>query len=172
MSSEFDLTLLHLNLLYVRYLDTVDRELHVPLGCLYLTRAIEDAGFKVDFRDYQLNEFKDPFEISRIIEFLGETADIVGFSCMANLLPFTLLAMKEFKRLHPEKFLILGGVGAKSVENQIMQRFPWVDCIAVGEGETTGPELIRAIKNGEDLAKVDGLVIRGDDGEVITTSPR
>lgn len=172
MSSDFDLTLLNLNLLYVRYLDTVDRELHVPLGCLYLTRAIENAGFKVDFRDYQLNEFKDPFEISRIIEFLGETADIVGFSCMANLLPFTLLAMKEFKRLHPEKFLVLGGVGAKSVEDKIMQRFPWVDCIAVGEGERTGPELIRALKNQEDLTRVEGLFIRGAAGEIISTPAR
>ncbi len=67
-----DITLLNLNLLYVRYLDTVDRELHVPLGCLYLTRAIENAGFKVDFRDYQLNSYAEPFEVERIIEFLGE----------------------------------------------------------------------------------------------------
>lgn len=172
MSCQADLTLLNLNLLYVRYLDTVDRELHVPLGCLYLTRAIEDAGFKVDFRDYQLNECEDPFEVPRIIEFLGDTADIVGFSCMANLLPFTLLAMKEFKKLNPKKFLILGGVGPKSVEEKIMQRFPWIDCIAVGEGEETGPELIKTLKNQGDLAKVAGLVIRGADGEIIRTPPR
>jgi len=26
----------------------------------YLARAIEDAGYPVDFRDYQLNTFDDP----------------------------------------------------------------------------------------------------------------
>ena len=38
-----DITLINLNLLYVRYGETVDRERHVPLGCLYLTRALEDT---------------------------------------------------------------------------------------------------------------------------------
>lgn len=170
--ADHDITLLNLNLLYVRYLDAVDRELHVPLGCLYLTRAIEDAGFKVDFRDYQLNDFPDPFEVPRMIEFLGKTSNVVGFSCMANLLPFTILAMQEFKRLFPDKFLILGGVGPKSVEEKIMQRFPWVDCISVGEGEKTGPELIRALKTGSDLKKVNGLVIRDLDGSIMRTAPR
>lgn len=167
-----NITLLNLNLLYVKYLDAVDRELHVPLGTLYLTRAIEDAGYKVDFRDYQLNKFADPFEVPRIIEFLGETAPIVGFSCMANLLPFTLLAMREFKRLNPHKFLVLGGVGAKSVEEKIMQRFPWIDCIAVGEGERTGPELVKALINNTDLRKVPGLVIRNKDKTICRTPPR
>ena len=171
-ADQADITLLNLNLLYVRYLDTVDRELHVPLGCLYLTRALADAGFSVDFRDYQLNEYSEPFEVERIIEFLGETAGIVGFSCMANLLPFTLLAMREFKKRNPDKFLILGGVGPKSVEEKIMQRFDWIDCIAVGEGEQTGPELVRAIKNGDNLFRVNGLYLRTASGEIVRTPDR
>ncbi len=172
LPAEADITLLNLNLLYVRYLDAIDRELHVPLGCLYLTRAMQNSGLKVDFRDYQLNEYQDPFEVSRIIDFLGETANIVGFSCMANLLPFTLLAMREFKRLYPEKFLILGGVGPKSVEEKIMQRFPWIDCISVGEGEQTGPELVRAIQQNDDLTKVAGLVVRTPKGRIVRTPHR
>ena len=48
-----DITLVNLNMLFMRYGQEIERELHVPLGCLYLTRALEDAGFAVDFRDYQ-----------------------------------------------------------------------------------------------------------------------
>jgi radical SAM superfamily enzyme YgiQ (UPF0313 family) len=91
---------------------------------------------------------------------------------MANLLPFTIMAMREFKRLNPEKFLILGGVGPKSVEEKIMQRFPWIDCISVGEGEVTAPELIRSIQNNADLTKVDGLVVRTGDGQIVRTRSR
>lgn len=171
-SANADISLLNLNLLYVRYLDSVDRELHVPLGCLYLTRALEDAGFKVDFRDYQLNEFEDPFEVGRIAEFLGDTAPIVGFSCMANLLPFTIMAMKDFKQRHPDKFLILAGVGPKAVEEKILQRFPWIDCIAAGEGELTGPDLIAAIQNKKDLSQVPGLFIRHENNSILYTGPR
>ena len=34
-----DITLLNLNMLYLRYYDNVDRELHLPLGPLYLVRT-------------------------------------------------------------------------------------------------------------------------------------
>jgi hypothetical protein len=43
-----DITLVNLNMLFMRYGEEVERELHVPLGPLYLTRALEDAGFAVD----------------------------------------------------------------------------------------------------------------------------
>lgn len=167
-----DITLLNLNLLYVRYLDYVDRELHLPLGCLYLTKALEDAGFTVDFRDYQLNEYQDPFTVEHILDFLADSAPIVGFSCMANLLPFCILAMKAFRERYPEKTLILGGVGAKSVEHEILQRFPWIDLIAVGEGEVTGPELLRALQEKRDLTEVSGLVVRTVDGTIVSTPLR
>ena len=167
-----DITLLNLNLLYVRYLDTVDRELHLPLGCLYLTRALEQAGYTVDFRDYQLTQASEPFSTDAILRFLEGAAPVVGFSCMANLLPFAILAMKEYKKQHPEATLILGGVGSKAVEEQILERFPWIDVIAVGEGERTGPELLAAIRRGDDLTRVAGLVVRGRDGRIVRTPMR
>ncbi|MCL2709746.1 MAG: hypothetical protein FWE95_02600 [Planctomycetaceae bacterium] len=39
-----DITLINLNMLFMRYGEEIERELHVPLGPLYLTRALEDAG--------------------------------------------------------------------------------------------------------------------------------
>ena len=47
-----DITLVNLNMLLVRYVDTIERETHVPLGPLYLCSALENAGFDVDFRAY------------------------------------------------------------------------------------------------------------------------
>ena len=38
-----DITLVNLNMLYIRYGERAERELHVPLGPLYLTRVLEDA---------------------------------------------------------------------------------------------------------------------------------
>ena len=58
-----DITLVNLNMLFMRYGEEIERELHVPLGCLYLTRALESAGYEVDFRDYQLCPGDDPFDI-------------------------------------------------------------------------------------------------------------
>ena len=119
-----DITILNLNMLYLKYFDKVDREQHIPLGPLYLTQAIEDAGFTVDFRDYQMNTYEEPFFIDNCIEYLQDSAPIIGISVMANLLPFAILLGRELKHRYPQKTIILGGVGAKSVEKEILRRFP------------------------------------------------
>ena len=134
-----DLTLINLNLLFIRYGEQIERERHVPLGCLYLTRSLEAAGFTVDFRDYQLCESEDPFDLDAFLDFVAEPAPVVGLSCMANLLPFTLLAAEALKARYPDRKIVLGGVGAKAVEDKILRRFPGIDVIARGEGEETGP---------------------------------
>jgi len=154
-----DLTLVNLNMLFMRYGEQVERERHVPLGCLYLTRALETTGFTVDFRDYQLCESNDPFDLEAFLSFVAHPAPVIGLSCMANLLPFTLLAAEALKTRYPDRKIVLGGVGTKAVEDQILRRFPWIDVIARGEGEVTGPELMRALEGG-DLATVQGISYR------------
>ena len=161
-----DITILNLNMLYVRYFDTVERERHLPLGPLYVTAALEEAGFDVDLRDYQMHEADELFDAAEIVRFLADPAPVVGFSCMANLLPFTLLAMKAFKDAYPDRTLVLAGVGPKSVEGQILERFPWVDVIARGESETSAPGLLRVLRHGGDLATVPGVSYRDAGGAV------
>ncbi|MGD1000344.1 MAG: radical SAM protein [Candidatus Brocadiia bacterium] len=161
-----DITLINLNMLFMRYGEEVERELHVPLGCLYLTRALEDAGFEVDFRDYQTCPTDDPFDIAAFLDFLKEPAPVIGLSCMANLLPFTVLALQALKKRYPGRTLVLGGVGSKSVEEKVLARFPWIDVICRGEGELTGPDLLRALKSGGDLSGVAGISYRDGVGKI------
>jgi radical SAM superfamily enzyme YgiQ (UPF0313 family) len=163
-----DLTLVNLNMLFMRYGEEVERELHVPLGPLYLTRALEDAGLAVDFRDYQCVPAEDPFDMEQFLGFLVEPAPVIGLSCMANLLPFTILAMRALREEFPDRKLVLGGVGSKAVEEKLLRRFPWIDVICRGEGERTGPDLIRALRRGGDLAAVEGISFRSGDRIVHT----
>ena len=155
-----DITLLNLNMLFLRYGERTEREFHVPLGPLYLTRALQDAGFEVDFRDYQMYEGQDPFSMESFLDFVRDPAPVVGLSCMANLLPFSILALKAVHERYPDRVLVLGGVGSRSVEDRILSRFPWIDIICRGEGERTGPELLGTLVNGGDLSVVRGISYR------------
>lgn len=165
-----DITLVNLNLLFVRYVDFIEKELHVPLGPLYLVSVLERAGIDVDFRDYQCCEAPDPFETDRIVEFCSDPAPIIGLSCMANLLPFAILAARDLKAKYPDRVIVLGGVGPKSVEPRILTRFPWIDIVAHGEGERSMVDLVRALADGGSLDDVPGLYFR-QDGEVRMTPP-
>ncbi len=164
------ITLVNLNMLVVRYVDAIERETHVPLGPLYLCSALENAGFEVDFRDYQLGACDEPFEPSNLADFCADPAPVIGLSCMANLLPFTILAAKEIKDRYPDRTIILGGVGPFSVEEKILERFPWIDLVAHGEGELGAVTLLRALTNGGDLSSARGVVYRNG-GSIVRNDP-
>jgi radical SAM superfamily enzyme YgiQ (UPF0313 family) len=90
---------------------------------------------------------------------------------MANLLPFSILALKALRERFPDRKLVLGGVGAKAVEEQVLTRFPWIDVICRGEGELTGPGLLRTLCDDGDLSDVEGISFRKN-GEVLHTRNR
>lgn len=166
-----DITLVNMNLLHIVYADRVEHECHVPLGPLYLVSALEQQGYDVDFRDYQLAEALDPFDLEGTLDFLADTAPIVGFSCMANLLPYTLLVAMALKERWPQKTVILGGTGPTAVEERILQRFDAIDVIVRGEADHTLPELMDALSRGDDLRTIPGITFR-DGGRVVSTGPR
>ena len=166
-----DITLVNLNMLFMRYGEEIERELHVPLGPLYLTRALEGAGFEVDFRDYQCVDSDEPFEMDTFLDFLRDPAPVIGLSCMANLLPFTILAIRAIRLAYPDRRVVLGGVGSKAVEEKILSRFPWVDVICRGEGERTAPELLDVLLRDGDFSTVEGVSFRRN-GDVCHTLDR
>ncbi len=166
-----DITFVNLNMLFVRYSDSYDKELHLPLGLLYLTTVLEQAGYDVDFRDYQMCQADDPFDLDAFVEFMSDPAPIIGVSCMANLLPFTILATQRLKARYPDSTIVLGGVGAKAVEEKVLNRFPWIDLIAHGEAEGSIVPLVKALQNGGDVSTVPGLFYRAADGTIACNSP-
>lgn len=170
-----DITLVNMNLLYIRLDGRIDYETHPPLGLLYLTSVLEQAGLFVDLVDYQMlprnDPGADPFDIDTALGVIGRTAPVVGFSCMANLLPFTLLVAERFKRMNPDKTILLGGVGPFGVEAEILRSFPWIEAIVRGEAESSLPRLMEALPDPERLASVPGLVLRRPDGTVVQTAP-
>jgi radical SAM superfamily enzyme YgiQ (UPF0313 family) len=115
------------------------------------------------------------------LQFVSEPAPIIGISCMANLLPFTVLALEQLRQKYPDRVLILGGVGSKSVEEKLLQRFPWIDIICRGEAELTAPELLRVLTTPAPpqegnwrhaLGNVAGISFRDSSGDIIHTPNR
>ena len=152
-------------MLYLRYENEVDAEHQLPLGLLYVTRALKDKGFKVEFLDYQFCLSDDPFSIDTTLEFVGsDPAPVIGLSCMFNLLPFTILVAQALKQQFPDRVIVIGGVGTTHIEEKLLERFEWLDIIVRGEGECTAPELLAAILNNTDLSVVKGISYRDKTG--------
>lgn len=144
-----------------------------PQGILYLTAAIEAAGFAVDIRDYQLCGYDDPWEPAALARFAERgSAPVIGFSCMSYALPLVIATARLIKARAPEKIVVLGGIGPSGAGPALLDYCPEIDMIVVGEGERTVVELLRRLKAGGDLADVAGLFLRDRSGRATATASR
>lgn len=132
-----DTTLINLNLMLVNLDGTYDQQNYIPIGPLSIASCLDREGYNVEFIDYQRFSHARRFDAQLFIDTIGQTAPLVGFSCMSNLLPFTLLCAGALKKAHPECTVVLGGVGPSPVAADILRAFPFVDSVVEGEGELT-----------------------------------
>lgn len=154
------------------YVERQTPDTFVPLGSLYIVSVLEKRGYRVDFRDYltrNVSGIPDPTSPESILAFLADSADILGISCVGSLLPAILLALEKLKQAVPQKTVILGGIGASGVAEELLRAFPWVDIIVKGEGEATIVELVDFLLKGRSLDGIEGISFRR--GEEVKTNP-
>ncbi len=142
-----------------------------PQGILYLTAALEDAGFEVDIRDYQLCGYDDPWEPAALARFVKRSAPVLGFSCMSYALPLVIQAARLIKQRYPSKVIVLGGIGPSGAGEALLSYCPEIDLIVTGEGERTIVDLMRCIRRQGDVKSVAGLICR-DGRTPLTTAAR
>jgi len=144
----------------------------VPAGPLYIAAVLEREGYRVDFRDFSVKSYWDLDPLS-FCSYLENCNSVIGLSCMSDSLPFVICALRELKRRHPRKTVVLGGAGPSGMAKKILNNFPFVDIVVVGEGERTIVEVMECLTRGEknDLKLVNGICYR-DGEEVWLTPPR
>ncbi|MBV8368595.1 MAG: cobalamin-dependent protein [Candidatus Eremiobacteraeota bacterium] len=142
-----------------------------PQGILYLTAALEAAGFDVDIRDYQLCEFDAPWEPATLARFVEGSAPVIGFSAMSYALPLVIATARLVKERAPEKIIVAGGIGPSGAGAPLLDYCPAIDVIVDGEGERTIVELMQAIRDGRELGSVAGIIHRAG-GRARANAPR
>ncbi len=142
----------------------------MPLGLLYLVAMLEKHGYEVDFRDFQLCEGANHFDVELFYRFLDNSARILGVSCFVDMLPLVISAMEKVKKQYPDKVVILGGPGPSPVAEEILRHFPFIDIVVRGEGEETIVDLVRGLREGK-VDDICGISYRRD-SEIKHNPPR
>ncbi len=74
---------------------------------------------------------------------------------------------RRIKDILPETKILMGGLWFSAYATETLEQNPWVDFIAMGEGELTITDLILALENQKtDLSDIPGLVSRTADGKI------
>lgn len=140
---------------------------HIPLGLLYVSSALEEHGYKVDVKDYALNNVRTEGVVGDFVQF-SEGFSIVGISTVNFFLPYVVLAARQLKEDDPDCKIILGGPGPSGVARELVEAFPWIDAVVTGEGEHPFLHLVSAMEAEEDFSRIGGLIFRKKDKVVVT----
>jgi radical SAM superfamily enzyme YgiQ (UPF0313 family) len=133
-----------------------------PLGLLYIAGTLLKNGFNVRIVDGCL-EGKSAIEEA----FTEFRPDIVGITCLTPGRKKALEVADMSKAFDANIKVILGGAHPTIMHRQILEHYPAVDYIVLGEGEETCLE----IAQGKDPVHINGLVYK-EDGEIVKTPPR
>jgi hypothetical protein len=150
---------------------------YVPLGALYLTSALEKEEYDVELKDFQSTAHKElsadgsSYRISgfggnavdRLAGLLESSAEIIGISCMSDLLPLAVRGVEKLKERSPGKIIIMGGIGPSGAAAGILRHFPFIDIIVKGEGEKTIVDVMDHLLEGKSLERVPGICFRHGD---------
>lgn len=145
----------------------------LPLNLVYLATSLTQSGYCVYIHDLQLFDIGTDLTVhlsDLVLQMLESiSTQIVGISCMSDMLPFVLLALKKWKPINPKSYVILGGTGPSSVSNELLEVFSEVDVIVKGEGEQTIVELLDAYYTCSCVENIAGIVYR--EGEQTVENP-
>ena len=133
-----------------------------PLGPISIAGGLEAEGHECRIFDLRIEGEEHGLDLCRRF-----APDVVGLQCNFTTERFRTLRIAErLRRELPEAFVLLGGHDASREPGWFQH--PAIDAVAVGDGEEVMPPLVDALARGADLAKVVGLVLNRDGGQVAT----
>lgn len=139
-----------------------------PLGLAYLAAVLEREGYDVKILDSPVldHSFED---VKREVKKLDP--DLVGVTSTTPTIYDAMKTVKTVKEAKDNAFTIMGGAHPTFMPRETLLECPDLDAVAIGEGEITLLELVRALGSGSSLGGVRGIAFKRG-REVVFTPPR
>lgn len=128
-----------------------------PSGLLSIGAYLESKGYNIDMKDlWDMNW-------NQIEEFLSkENPDIIFSSCLTDSRQSSFTLAKIARKLNPNVVNVIGNAHATAMYHQILSNYPEIDYVVLGEGEITCFELIKCLKNNDNIKDVKGIAFKSD----------
>jgi radical SAM superfamily enzyme YgiQ (UPF0313 family) len=105
------------------------------------------------------------FTWSKVEEVIASLdAELFGMSCWTSNRRGVALVAGAIKRAHPAAHVLIGGPHATPLGREMLEHYPAIDSVAVGESEDTFMELVSRLSSGEDTRGIPGTLYRGVHG--------
>lgn len=142
---------------------------HSSLALRYLEKYCADDEYEIIVEEYTINDHLD--DLTASIYKTG--ADIFAFSCYIWNIAMSLEIADRLKKIKPGCIIIFGGPEVSYDSAGILEQYPYIDYIVMGEGEETLKELLHYLKYKDiDARSIKGLVYRNKNNHVVENEAR
>jgi len=141
----------------------------LPFGLAYISAVLKKNGHNVKILN--LNHCNGTTDEIIKTELSKEFFDFVITGSISPLFPDVRTCVESVRKYAPKTRIILGG-GLVTSQPEIIFKLLEPDFAVIGEGENTLKELFECLEKHGDVNKVDGIVFRNSEGEIIFTNPR
>jgi radical SAM superfamily enzyme YgiQ (UPF0313 family) len=143
-----------------------EQEVGEALGIGYLGAYLEKHNFHVDLFDGGVQKLKNE-EIMNLI--LTKKYKLIGFSVSQTTFTLVCKFVKLLRKNGYDGFIVLGGHFVTNAYVEVLENISGIDCISIGEGETTLLNLAETVFNKQNWKNIEGIVYK--DKEKIVTNP-
>ena len=140
----------------------------VPLPLAYLAAYVRQRGHSVRCIDGIL--VGSPRRIARLAA-AGEP-DVVGVATNTNDRFAGITTIAAIRQALPRAFIVGGGHHFAQAPEDALRRIDALDAVVVGQGEETLAELLECLPDTDALGRIQGLVWRDRDGQIVFNEPR
>ena len=96
-----------------------------------------------------------------------DAVDVLGFTTSFQQTTASVALARLVRARHPRIKVVFGGANCQGMMGQaLLDEYPCIDAVCLGEGEQAFPALLRAIRAGRALDGIPGIAVRG-----ATTAP-
>ncbi len=132
-----------------------------PLGLASIASYLGREGINADIIDCYARPDSD-YLIRGYL--LTEKPSFIGLSCTTSSFLDGIRIARFARSILSDIKIVFGGPHVSALKNRVLENFPVIDFVVVGEGEQTLAELIE--KSPEEVDSVQGLVFRDAKGEI------
>ncbi len=127
-----------------------------PIGLAYLAAAIESRGHSVQIIDAN----REGISSGDIGDYVSRKPDVIGITANILTIKVAVLYAEALKRAYPQAQILLGGPQVSVIGQALLEKYPVVDALVLGEGEATIAELADRIGKQDIYAGVPGVIFR------------
>jgi len=140
-----------------------------PLGLGYISSVMKKEGYDVDVinlnhRNGTIGNLVTKQLDSKKYDIVATGHNGMGFSIVKRII--------EVSKEHTSKPKVIIGGAIITSEKELMFENLNPDYAVYGEGEETIIELLKGIEDNNDLKKIDGIIFRDENKEIVVTNPR